>query len=405
VTVPSISMRVQDATREAYARMNPPLTRFYVRWRWTLLPLAIALGMRTFLLFCTQLGVRLVAPHSQHGLFTIWARYDALWYLDIVRNGYSYPGHPTSNVNFFPLYPILIWLGQHLLEPFAGARAPLITAMAISWLAFAVAAVMLYRLTLDRFGRQVAMFTVVLLSTFPFGMFFGAPYTESLYLMLAVGAFLAIERRLWWLAGAAALFAGAVRPPGILVGICVVLAYALDWYTTRHPLRRDVLALALTPLGLFGYMLYCQIRFGDALAYVHAAGQGWQRGGLSLGGVGWLLSLLAHPAQWFVSGDLTTIIWTLYAFMMVASLIAVYFIYRKIGPVYAFFTLAGVLMPLLTDATPTSLGRYVSVAFPLFMILALALHHRAALRELVVTSFSGLLVIAAILFAQGRGIY
>lgn len=388
-----------------YARLNPTVKEFSRRWRWVLLPLSIALGVRLIIFVFTQVALRLLLPHTEHDLFTIWVRYDAVWYFNIVQHGYSYPGNPASNVAFFPLYPILIWLGEHLLRPFFGPESLLFASMAISWMAFAAAAVALYRLTLDRFGSQVAMVAVVLLSIFPFGVFFGAPYTESLYLLLAVTAFLAIERQRWWVAGGIALFAGAVRPPGILVGVCVVLAYLLDWYTTRHPLRLDVLSLVLTPLGLFAYMFYCLVRFGDPLAYVHAVEQGWHRGGFTLGGIRQLVSLLTNPKSWIVSGDLNTIIWTLYGFAVVASVVAVYFIFRRVGPVYAFFTLASVAVPLLTNATPISLGRYISVTFPLFMILALALRDRAALRELILTTFSVLLIVSAMLFALTRGIY
>ena len=405
VTASDRLLNVQGATREAYTRLRLSLTRLYKQWRWALLPLTIALGVRAIVFVFTQVALRLVAPNSEHGIFKIWKVYDANWYFDIVQNGYSYSSHAASDVAFFPLYPILVWLGDHALEPILGSSALIVSALAISWLSFAAATVLLYRLTFDRFGRQTALLTVVLLSTFPFGVFFGAPYTESLYLFLAVAAFYAIERRMWWLAGVAALFAGAVRPPGALVGVCVVLAYALDWFTTRHSLRRDILSLALTPLGLFAYLFYCQVRFGDALIYVLAVKQGWHRGSVSLGGVRLLVDLLIHPKVWFVSGDTDTIIWTLYAFVVVASLVAVVFIYREIGPVYAFFTLASVAIPLLTTDTPISLGRYVSVVFPCFMALALHLRRHPALRELVVTGFSCLLVISAILFVQSRGIY
>ncbi len=395
----------EEETSEAPTRKQLSLANLYQRVRWAIPPLTIALGVRLFVLVFTQMALRLIAPTSEHGALKIWVRYDAGWYFSIVQNGYSFASHGASNVAFFPLYPMIVWAANQTLQPIFGASALLIAALAVSYLSFAGAAVLLYKLTLNRFGRQTAIFTVVLLSTFPFGVFFGAPYTESLYLLLALTAFYAMEQRMWWLAGVAALLAGAVRPPGFLVGVCVILAYALDWYTTRHRLRLDILSLALTPLGVFAYLLYCQLRFGDALAFAHAASRGWNRGPMNFGGVRILANLLLHPTIWFVTSDTDTIIWTLYGFVIVGCLVSVVFIYRKIGAVYAFFALASVFIPLLTTNTPISLGRYASVAFPCYMILAYYLRGRPALREVIVVVFSGALIVAALLFVQARGVY
>jgi len=53
-----------------------------------------------------------------------------------------------------------------------------------------------------------------LLAAFPFAYFFGALYTESLFLLLALLAFYAIERQKWGLAACMAFVAGATRPTG-----------------------------------------------------------------------------------------------------------------------------------------------------------------------------------------------
>lgn len=73
-------------------------------------PLAVALGVRIVLLVAAQIAVRLIPGQSDYGLFTIWRRFHVNWYLSIVENGYQYPSFPKSNVNFFPLYPITIWI-------------------------------------------------------------------------------------------------------------------------------------------------------------------------------------------------------------------------------------------------------------------------------------------------------
>ncbi len=381
------------------------MAQFYKRYQWMVPPLAIAFGVRVILLLVAQIGIRLMPGQQDHGLFTIWRRWDATWYLSIAQNGYHYPASPASNANFFPLYPLAIWMGEHLLDPILGSRSELIVAMAISWIAFAVACVLLYWMMVQRFDQQVATIAIALLATFPFSFYYGAPYIESLYLLLAVVAFYGIERHRWWIAGAAALLVGALHPPGLIVGACVVLAYTLDWIQHRRPLRWNVLALALTPLGTLAYVLYCWVQFGEPFAYLKASQQGWHAGHLQLSVVRWFLYLLAHPSAWIVGGDFSTIVWTIYAFIVVAALVALVFIYRKLGLVYAFFSLVSIAAPVFNFPIPTSTGRHISVIFPIFIVLALYLRDRPVVREVVIIGFSVFLALFTILFVMGRPVY
>lgn len=381
------------------------MARLYERYSWTLPPLGIALGVRVLLLFAAQIIMRLIPGQPVRGLLTIWRRWDANWYLSIVEHGYQYPTSFRSNVNFFPLYPITIWIGQHILNPLFGDRGDLIAAMAISWITFAIACVILYRMVSQRFDQHVALLTITLLATFPFSFYYGAVYTESLYLLLAVVAFYGIEKHAWWLAGAAALLAGAVRPNGFVVGACVVLAYGLEWLQKRRPLRWDVLALGLTPLGLGAYLVYCWLRFGQPLAYLEASRKGWRTTGLSLNTINDFISLLLHPGNWFVSRDIYTIIWTIYALILIAALIGLVYVYRILGPVYAFFTLANIAIPVLNLPAPNSLARYISVIFPLFIVLALAVRNRPTLQQALTIGFTIFLTTFALLFVMNFPVY
>lgn len=381
------------------------MTWLFVRSSWMLPPLALAFGVRIALLLATQMFIRIIPGQPVRGLFTIWSRFDVGWYLSIVEQGYQYRPQAASNVNFFPLYPITIWMGQHILNPIFGAQADLVAGMAISWLAFAAACVVLYRLVAQRFDHQTAITAIVLLATFPFSFYYGAAYTESLYLLLTVVAFYGVERQAWWLAGVAALFAGAVRPNGFIVGACVVLAYALDWVQQRRPLRWNVLALALTPLGTGAYFVYCAVRFGDPFAYVQVSQQERHAGRIQLGTIVWFLKLLRYANHWLATTNFNTIVWTLYGLLFVAALVGLVFVFRSLGPVYAFFTLASLAAPVLTNPVPTSLGRYISVIFPLFIVLALAVRHRSALREVLTIGCSIFLALFTFLFVMHYPVY
>ena len=75
-------------------------------------------------------------------------------------------------------------------------------AYAVSLAAFLAALFLLHRLTELELGRRLARPTLLLLAVFPAAVYFGAPYSESLFLLLAVGAFYAARSGSWAWAGA-----------------------------------------------------------------------------------------------------------------------------------------------------------------------------------------------------------
>ena len=124
------------------------------------------------------------------------ARWDSVWYLRIADSGY---GESAPRAAFFPLYPLLI---RSLGTLLGGSEAALlVVAYLVSLIAFVAALALLYKLVVLERGRQVAPATLLLLAVFPAAVFFGAPYSESLFLLLAVGAFYAARTGRWAWAG------------------------------------------------------------------------------------------------------------------------------------------------------------------------------------------------------------
>lgn len=169
-------------------------------------------------------------------------RWDAIWYLGIAAHGYSGVGSTI----FFPLYPLLIRLGGTL----TGSSA--LAAVLISSASFAVALVLLYRLTELELGRRAAKATVLLLGLAPLSFFFTAAYTESLFLALALGTAYAARRERWAVAGLLGGLAATTRVTGILLLALVLLPGAgsdpRPWLDRR---RRWML---LVPAGLAAYL-------------------------------------------------------------------------------------------------------------------------------------------------------
>jgi hypothetical protein len=195
--------------------------------------------------------------------------WDGIWYRSIAVHGYDPTIGHGDNAAFLPLYPLflralrtiapfvdLVWLGA-----------------AMSTALMAVGMCLLYKLTDERFGRTIARRTVLFMSISPLAFVFSAVYAESLFLVLAAGAFLLAERRRF--VGASVLGALGVltRPVGM------ALAPALIWmaWGEREGRWRRVLPVALLPAaeGLFTAYLWWET--GDPLAQTHAQARGWGR--------------------------------------------------------------------------------------------------------------------------------
>ena len=168
------------------------------------------------------------------------ARWDSVWYLRIADSGY---GDSAPRAAFFPLYPLLVRGVATVLGGSHGAL--LVAAYLVSLAAFLGALTLLYRLTELELGRRLARPTLLLLAVFPAAVYFGAPYSESLFLLLAVGAFYAARTGRWAWAGACAGLASATRSAGLLL----LLPLALIWWDSRPRRSRDAAWLALAPPG------------------------------------------------------------------------------------------------------------------------------------------------------------
>ena len=136
---------------------------------------------------------------SSHEVANLLARWDTFFYYTIAIDGYHWnPGlFAHYNVVFFPLYPMLMRAGGALV-----GGHQLIAGLVISLAAFAGALALLYRLALLEIGEDHGWRVILLISTFPYALYFSAVYTESLFLLLSVAAFYAMRRgRLGWSQG------------------------------------------------------------------------------------------------------------------------------------------------------------------------------------------------------------
>lgn len=342
-------------------------------------------------------AANLSAPFSPFGNLLVGpsARWDSVWFLRIAQDGYG-SVHSHAQAAFYPLYPLLMRAGGWLVG------SPLTAGILVSLACFLAALALLHRLAALELGERDARTTVLLVAFFPTAFFFSAVYSESLFLLVSVGAFLAARRGRWAWAGALGGLAALTRNSGVLLLVPLLLLYLYgprtdrpsppergDWRARlrpRHPLTRQALWLALVPLGLALYLAYAAIALGDALAPYHAQAL-WLRHfepfGALTGGVraAWLgLRQLVHGSptpRYFranggdpfaVAGDSLM----LFGFLVFA-LLACAGALRRLPFAYGAYAAVALTMTLSypLDMQPLmSLPRYIVVLFPFQMWLA-----------------------------------
>jgi hypothetical protein len=326
------------------------------------------------------------------------ARWDAVWYLRIADSGYR---GSDARAAFFPLYPLLV---RTLSMPLGGSPAALlVAAYAVAMAAFAGALALLFRLVSLELGRPLARPALLLLSVFPAAVFFGAPYAESLFLLLAVAAFLAARTDHWAWAGAAAAGAGATRSAGVLL----LLPLVMLWWTSRGRRARDAAWLALVPLGIAAYALFLGLTEGDALRFLDVQ-DAWSRElTVPLGGAWDGLIAAWDGLRQLASGQKDVVYFEIAAGdpyriaainimlfgTLVFAVIACAGVLRRLPAAYGAWAAVSLLLPLTFPVKPQplmSLPRFVAVLFPIFMWLALWCEERRATERAVAISAVGL---------------
>jgi 4-amino-4-deoxy-L-arabinose transferase-like glycosyltransferase len=244
---------------------------------------------------------------------------------------------------------------------------------------------LLYRVAEERLGADGARRAVLYLAVFPFALFLQAVYSESLYLLLTLAAFVLAERRRFPAAGAVAGLALLTRPTG------VALLPALALLAWRERDRVRALAwLALAPLLFAAYPLYLWRAEGDPWAFLRAQ-RLWSRHLSPAGPFGGIWDGLR--AGWagieqLASGSHTHVYWTAVqdtdpiraatlnleclAYLVLFAVLTV-IAWRRFGAPYGLFAILSLAIPLSVPSERwplLSMPRFGLTIFPLFLALA-----------------------------------
>lgn len=352
-------------------------------------------------------------PVTLHRLGLPWLNWDGWIYVDIAQHGYRALGQAA----FFPLYPLLtravaFCLGGHT------ALAALLVANAASFGAYGLLLLLVER----EFGPVAARRTLLFLLCFPASFFLAAAYTESLFLLLSLGTFIALRRHAWLAAGILTALASLTRPVGVLLLLPIVAEMlsqcglsrgpsALLWkavdiarglagvrWTPLQPASGsprlnawaghlgvspalakrlsapDVVGALIVPvLALAGYCGYLALRFGRPLGFLNAEGGTWGRR------ASWpwdsfvraVISVLRDPPNLALPAALDLL---LMAVFVAATILAL----RRLPLPYALYALASLVLILLLPMHRENWGalssnkRFMVDVFPLFLALGTA---------------------------------
>jgi len=236
-------------------------------WDWS--TIALILGIKVLLF---TFAVQAVATLStSHGTWLeIWNRWDASHYLRLAEHGYATSGDTRVSLVFFPLYPWLVRGAAFFVRNYMAA------AFVVSGIASMAVGLLLQKLVRLDESEAVARNTVWFLFIFPTSYFLHIAYTESLFLALTLGCFLAARNERWELAGLLGAGACLTRVNGLILGFALATEVIHQYWKTRR-INLRWLWIGVVPLGFLGYLWLNHEVTGDYFAFTKIMHEHWYK--------------------------------------------------------------------------------------------------------------------------------
>jgi hypothetical protein len=335
----------------------------------------LTLVMKAALLAWGLAAVTLFGSGPPDGLLEPWDRWDAPHYTDLAVFGYRaiddgslvgpggyrsiYPGDLDLYIVFYPLFP---WLVSGVM---AVLGDPVLAAFVVSGVASLFIGPLLFRVVAadegDADGRRAAVFALI----FPTAYFLHIGYTESLFLALALGSFLAARRDRWWLAGVLGALATLARVNGLVLILALAVEALSQWWPARR-WRWRWLWIGLVGVGFGCYLALNLAVYGDPFAFVRIQTDHWFKSlsppWVGIGGV--VESALERPPD-----DAFMLGWMELAFIglgLAGTLVSAF----RFRPSWTAW-MAGNWLLITSTGFVLSVPRYALVLFPLFAWFAI----------------------------------
>lgn len=284
-------------------------------------------------------------------ILTSLSSWDGSWYLGIVQNGYHADPLVSGyrDVAFAPLYPLIVKLLSAPWPAYAG-----LVAVGVSNVAFLAALGLLTTLGTLYLGRRRAALAAGFLAIYPFASVFAMTYTESIFLLFMVAAFLAAERRHRTWAGIflALTVLSRLQGVGLILPLWVLMLRQDGW----RP-RPSQAWLLLGPLAGLGFIGYIGLLSGSLTAFLDAQ-KAWGRTGVGGAAPDATVAARFSPYQAALLG---TLLWSVFLFVFVRV--------DKMRPEYWLIPVVFIAAEV-SSGSLEAVGRITMMAFPYVWILA-----------------------------------
>lgn len=300
-----------------------------------------------------------------------WQRHDVNRYLRIATSGYE----DEANSVFPPLFPLLV---QAVAFPVGGSyTAQMATAVIIGNLACLGLFILFHKVADQELGAEHANRTVLYFAIFPTAFFLFAPYTESLFLLLALASIWSARQQRFGWAGILGLLASLTR----LTGWVLIVPLAYEFWRAYlgygkwkiEPARVNLrlilagTAVLLPGVGTFLFLVYRYAIGLPSLGRVYAA-YWWQETGIP----GY--DLIRALQTMFFGGEARMGEFTLWFdfFCTILLLVTTVVALRKLRlswGLYAALLLFFMLLPTSELKPLYSFSRYALAFFPTFLLM------------------------------------
>lgn len=304
-----------------------------------------------------------------------WGGFDGVHYLRIAQNGYDF----IPSQAFFPVYPFLIRLfnffpkNSFLDTAIYVDPSFFISGILVSNIFALLGFYVFYKLAKTEFDKKTALISLLFLLSWPTSFYFGAIYTESLFLFVSSLSFYFSLKKNFLLAGIFAFFASATK----VVGVCLFILLAIEFYLSykdklklNNKFLKDILGVFIAPFGLLFYIFYLWRSFGKPFYFVQA--QPLFDAERSDKPIILLPQVLYRYAKIFINTPVFSQQFAIAMLELTLTLFcfsALIILLKKMRLSHIVFTFLVLIIPTLTG-TLTSMPRYTLTAFLIFPVLA-----------------------------------
>lgn len=303
-----------------------------------------------------------------------WKQWDATGYNNMILGGYKQMVENGEYVTlvFFPLYAFAARILNFVINNTQ------LSAVITSTLCYSFACCFMYKLAAMDYGKNVAKKAVLYISIFPFGFYFGAMMTESMFFLTNVATFYFIRKHNWPMVGVCGALAALSRISGIAMIFPAAVEF-IEHYQLFGMFRdkkfKETFSLILKKglwilgalVGVFIY-LYCNYSLtGNWFKFMELQHKFWGEETCYFG------KCILVMWQQIISPDRSVMVKTgmFLPELLSVMLMLVTMLYGARRHRSMYITHMVVYLVMNTSITwPISIARYMLCAIPMFIILA-----------------------------------